>query len=458
MTEYTSQNYLLSTKDSLNLLMRNPLFSQIVTLCLNVANTHGTINNEDVVASFSELIEKEENMRKRKEIIEEHYKHYKQGYNNAKKMYRTIFPDGSDCTGTTVESLEDKIFRYYSKDEATINNRFDNFIEFRQKNVASTTVKIDIRTYQKYISKSKIADMPLDKITVNNAYDFIDFCKTIKPDMTKKYWDNQIKNTLNQFFDYINGDGHSFRNPFKDVVITGKHYFSEPQMVKESDQVYSKSEAEAVRALAMVDGFEHNNTRALGILLDFENGIRDAELMGLKWKDIIIDDAGDEAIQISRQIVEETDKNGKSLGHKETPPKSKAGNRIIKNSALSKKILNQVKKINQKKGYPTGPDDYIFMRKYKGKLTFCTQRSFYPKLSNYCKLSGMSVVKSMHDIRRTVITRMYHKIIKSDNKDANLKALQKFAGHSTLQQTLDYVKADKNDFSLPTDIIDTLYD
>ncbi|MBQ1488776.1 MAG: hypothetical protein IIZ41_08470, partial [Lachnospiraceae bacterium] len=95
---------------------------------------------------------------------------------------------------------------------------------------------------------------------------------------------------------------------------------------------------------------------------------------------------------------------------------------------------------------------------YKGQITFCTQRSFYNRLANYCKVSGMSVVKSMHDIRRTVITRMYHKIIKSENKDANLKALQKFAGHSTLQQTLEYVKADKDDFSLPKDIINTLYD
>lgn len=53
----------------------------------------------------------------------------------------------------------------------------------------------------------------------------------------------------------------------------------------------------------------------------------------------------------------------------------------------------------------------------------------------------MSVVKSIHDIRRTVITRMYHMIMKNGSGDANLNGLQQFAGHSTLQQTLDYVKA-----------------
>ena len=69
----------------------------------------------------------------------------------------------------------------------------------------------------------------------------------------------------------------------------------------------------------------------------------------------------------------------------------------------------------------------------------------------------MSVVKSIHDIRRTVITRMYHMIMKNGSGDANLKGLQQFAGHSTLQQTLDYVKADSSDLTLPKEIIENIY-
>ena len=69
----------------------------------------------------------------------------------------------------------------------------------------------------------------------------------------------------------------------------------------------------------------------------------------------------------------------------------------------------------------------------------------------------MGTIKSCHDVRRTVITRMYHKIVKNDCPDANLKMLQVFAGHSTLQQTLDYVRADSDDQLVPTELINSLY-
>ena len=45
----------------------------------------------------------------------------------------------------------------------------------------------------------------------------------------------------------------------------------------------------------------------------------------------------------------------------------------------------------------------------------------------------MNIKKSMHDIRRTCLTVMYDSGIK-------VKQLQYFAGHSTVQQTLDYIR------------------
>ena len=51
----------------------------------------------------------------------------------------------------------------------------------------------------------------------------------------------------------------------------------------------------------------------------------------------------------------------------------------------------------------------------------------------YCKAAGMDIVKSMHDIRRTCLTVMYDSGIR-------LKQLQYFAGHSTPQQTLAYIR------------------
>ena len=58
----------------------------------------------------------------------------------------------------------------------------------------------------------------------------------------------------------------------------------------------------------------------------------------------------------------------------------------------------------------------------------------------------MTVKKSMHDIRRTCLTTMYDRGIK-------LKQLQYFAGHSTPEQTLDYIRR-KDDVEIDEWLID----
>ena len=45
----------------------------------------------------------------------------------------------------------------------------------------------------------------------------------------------------------------------------------------------------------------------------------------------------------------------------------------------------------------------------------------------------MNVEKSPHDIRRTVLTNLYQ-------AGMPLKKVQEFAGHSSLKQTMDYIR------------------
>ena len=54
--------------------------------------------------------------------------------------------------------------------------------------------------------------------------------------------------------------------------------------------------------------------------------------------------------------------------------------------------------------------------------------------------AGMSEAKSLHDIRRTVLTNLYY-------AGMPLKDIQKFAGHTSLQQTMDYIKIKEDDIS-----------
>lgn len=53
----------------------------------------------------------------------------------------------------------------------------------------------------------------------------------------------------------------------------------------------------------------------------------------------------------------------------------------------------------------------------------------------------MTVIKSPHDIRRTVLTNLY-------NVGMPLKKIQIFAGHSSLQQTMDYIRISEDDLDM----------
>ncbi|MBR4759781.1 MAG: tyrosine-type recombinase/integrase, partial [Lachnospiraceae bacterium] len=68
-------------------------------------------------------------------------------------------------------------------------------------------------------------------------------------------------------------------------------------------------------------------------------------------------------------------------------------------------------------------------------------RSFDPRLRKYCRQSGMSVIKSPHDIRRTVLTNLYE-------AGMPLKKIQEYAGHSSLKQTMDYIRISDEDLDM----------
>lgn len=48
------------------------------------------------------------------------------------------------------------------------------------------------------------------------------------------------------------------------------------------------------------------------------------------------------------------------------------------------------------------------------------------------------MIKSPHDIRRTTLTNLY-------NAGMPLKKVQEFAGHSSLKQTMDYIRITDDD-------------
>ena len=80
----------------------------------------------------------------------------------------------------------------------------------------------------------------------------------------------------------------------------------------------------------------------------------------------------------------------------------------------------------------------IFRRGPQKHIQHCNTRCYETRIKRFCQLANMDVLKSQHDIRRTFCTNLYY-------TGMPLKNIQKLMGHSSLKQTMDYIKFKEDD-------------
>lgn len=337
------------------------------------------------------------------------------------------------------KDIEDEIVKYYDSRYKTLITIYPEYLESRKIEVANTTWKKDVYNFNTYIENSQLGDTPLPNITLADGYTFLDHCISVYPGMKRKYWDC-IRGTLNSMFQYAIDRLYISNNPIHNLKPK-KDFFAPATKTKDSDTVFSQSEMVAVTQLAEKDCESTGKAEPLGIIVLFNLGLRDGELCALKWRDIEFY-RGKAYIHIQREMVAHIDDTGAAHGFEVLPHcKSEAGDRRIQLNDKAIDTFNRIKLINKANSLPTTDDDYIFLRHYDGEIKFCTPRSFDPRLRKYCRQAGMTVIKSPHDIRRTVLTNLY-------NVGMPLKKIQIFAGHSSLQQTMDYIRISEDDLDM----------
>ena len=139
-------------------------------------------------------------------------------------------------------------------------------------------------------------------------------------------------------------------------------------------------------------------------------------------------------LHVQGEMVESRDKENKFLGYRYVGhTKTPAGNRIIPLNREAIKILSLVRESNSENKWPTGEDDFIFLREHKGIVCPCTTRCFESRIKKYCRKAEMDVLKSQHDVRRTFATNLFY-------SGMNPKNIQALMGHENLEQTMDYIK------------------
>lgn len=310
------------------------------------------------------------------------------------------------------------------------------WLEIRSNEVADGTWNKDYKFVQKYILDSPLQDRNVDTLKYSDAVRWAEYCLNQKPDMKEKYFKN-IRCQMNKIFEFAQQEQLVKENPFKNLKMH-RDKFQPATEHKDHDLIFSEDEKNKIKSLAWEDATKNRDTAALGLVFLFCTGIRDGELCELRWKDIEND-----KLHIQRELVICADKlSGKTAGYKTVfHTKSKAGNRYIPLNTEAKKILAQQREICISKGFSLNDEDCIFRRVKTGNTCQCTTRSFEPKLKRYCRMCGMTELKSQHDIRRTFCTNLFY-------AGMALKDIQKIMGHSSMQMTMEYIKYNEESDSL----------
>ena len=380
------------------------------------------IDDNISLESLEGLVERLKLTMKRKEILSRHSSPIKQLPNG--RWYTRL--GGRKIERKSQEDLKSEIIDFYDLQEVTINYIFEDYLSRRKGLVAETTWKFDILYYNKYISNSEFGKKPVKSLTLDDGYSFLKHCLEIKPNMRRKYWTN-LRGCLDGMIQYCINKNYISSNPITYLKPT-KDMFESKKKIRDCDTVFSKEEQISVCKLAEIES--KTNAIPLGIVLLFNLGLRIGELCALKWGDI----ESNNYIHIQREEVATVNSQGKARGYKIVDHcKTDAGDRRLLLNNKSKELLERIRHLNNTNDLPTGIDNYIFLRRRKGIIKTCTTQCFDPRLRRYCRESGMTVIKSPHDIRRTVLTKLYF-------AGMPLKKIQEFAGHSTLQQTMDYIR------------------
>ena len=356
---------------------------------------------------------------------------------------------GKKIERTTKEACEDAIVKHFRDESHNLVSIFDDYLRIRKMEVADTTWQKDIMYFSRYIKGSELGKKPLKQITIKDGYVFIEHCRGIYPAMKRKYWNN-ISCMLNNMFQFAINEGLLERNPFQ-FLKPKKDLFEQKTFTRDEDTVFSHREQAKVCALAEEDAVKKRVCAPYGIVLLFNLGLRDGELLALKWGDI---ERGINGLflHVQREMVREVDDKGRQSGYRVLDHcKTPSSDRRLPLNQKAIDTFRAIKALNASVGLPVGLQDYIMLQKKKdGSIVQINARGIDARLRRYCKNADMEVTKSPHDIRRTALTNLF-------TAGMPLKNIQAFAGHSSLKQTMDYIRLSDTDVDMMT-YLDVLAD
>ncbi len=316
------------------------------------------------------------------------------------------------------ELIDELYDMYYPRKDVhipTLREAVNDWITSREKNktIEYLTANHYRTDFKKYLSRTRIADMPIDEIKKQQVYFVLESIAGDGSNMPKRTLSN-VKTVLNGAFDYANMfDGIDCidvkRIRISDLIRKCKG----PQ---HSDATYTREEAEI-----LVDYLNKQKPTVynLGIRLMFCLSVRVGELRAITWEDY---DKENYILHLRHSIVTKKEGvvNRKFVDVDYMKAHSDTGKRDLELSDYAIYLLEELEKL-------TGNCKYILQS--KGDMPITTN-NFNDHLKTYCNACGIDY-KSSHKIRFYACSMMY-------DAGYDEKTIQANMGHSSLAMTRHY--------------------
>lgn len=348
---------------------------------LRYAIENGIININDIAQDI-------ENMH-RKELLD---KHPFSIWQNEQGIWMTYLPDEDKGRvfrkRKTREELENLIIEFYRQQEEKIfiNDVFREWIEMKLKygEIQKQTYDRYNTDFERFFLKHSISKKLFKNITYNDLEDFIKF-SIHKFCLTRKSYSN-LRLLVRGIFKYGKNRGYtelSMTEFFGDLELS-KNIFQK-KIVYKQDEVFMEDEIPIIIRYLK----NHVDIWNLGLLLQFQTGMRIGEIAALKHEDI-----KNNCICVSRAEVKYKNEDNKWTVGIQNFAKTMAGNRqiFIPDSAVW--TLEQIKELN-----PHG--EYLFMN--KGKRI--RENTFNKRLAKVCEELKLNH-RTTHKIRKTYGTTL----------------------------------------------------
>ncbi|MBP3886325.1 MAG: site-specific integrase [Cellulosilyticum sp.] len=282
-------------------------------------------------------------------------------------------------------------------------------------------------TLENQIEGSNLGKMPINTITNEDLEDYYDSLMEeyeMRESKRKKNPESYIKNVhklINKSLKVAVKEGLIHENPASEIDLP-KTMFE----VEEERLMYFKEEEQKEFLKSAVG----NRYYAL-FLMAFRTGLRQGELIGLRWSDINFDEKYVYVRRTTKTISVLDEERNKHYMTIETEPKTKSSKRKV---PLTPELIEELKRHKkqllkeQDKNYEVyfHFEDFVFPTEWGTMVDARNLTRTYQRILNRADIS----YRNFHSIRHTFATRLFEKGVAP-------KKVQKLMGHKDIATTMN---------------------